>query len=286
MIIKTVEVLNQSVGIYQIRKWILDTLGGEMKLFQSEIVDHCSSAKWGSKPTILKIIQNLLEDNLIEEHRENSKKGSKGGQPRKYYTKFLESRNKQNILRRFNTLVMEHSISDFHLRRLLDQRRKTEESELKEKIWRENKDIFGIAVNFYKNTPIILYPSYLWELFLVTSDNFKAKELAKKSFPAIGFTRSFDEEKYAIFDFEVEKKTLTVYGYSFTTFIEPSKDTHDNISICLILKEPWDENKKLDNIPKEVCRWFRIIRDLIREDKDIIHILEEMDKIRVIFQEL
>ncbi len=146
-----------------------------------------------------------------------------------------------------------------------------------------------MAVNFYSfktESPIILFPHYLWKLSLVSSDNFKAKKLAKKSFLSIGFTRSLEEDKFAIFNFEVEKKTLTVYGCSFTIIFEPDKESHDNFTICLILKQQGNENKKLDSIPEEVCGWFRTIRGLIRKDKDITTKLEEMDKIRGIIQEL
>lgn len=282
------EVINKTVGNYQIKKWVLSTLGEQVKLTQAEIVEYCSSAKWGSKPTILKIIRKLLEDNLIEEHRENSKKGSKGGQPRKYYIKLLESQKGKNVTKS-NIQVRELLVSDFQLRRLLDQSKKTRDSDQREEFWRKNKNIFGVAVNFYSfktESPIILFPHYLWKLSLVTSDNFKAKKLAKKSFLSIGFTRSLEEDKFAIFDFEVEKKTLTVYGCSFAIISEPDKVSHDNISICLILKHQWNENKKLDSIPEEVCGWFRTIRDLIRKDKDITIISEEMDKIRGIIEEL
>jgi hypothetical protein len=265
--------LTHSIANNQIKDWILATLRERDKLFQTEIVDYCSSIKWGSKPTILRFIREFLDCELIEEHSEKSKKGSKGGQPRKYYTLFNEPEKEHFGQKQFKSPV-ERDITNFQLRMLLDQNKKA--TDPSEDLWMKNKKVFGIAVNFHNfkaESPIILYPNYLWNQSLLSSGKFDGNALANKSFSAIG---------EQTFDFKIGKETFVVLGYTFGTEGDspPPLGGLEYLSICLILKEQWTDSRKNERIPDKIIEWFQTISQLFRENKDFSVIIREIDKIK------
>lgn len=70
-----------------IQNWVVEQVSIKGKLYQTEILSYCGKKmEWGSKPTILKVIQQLLDEQLINEYKEPRLPNSPGGQPRKYYT--------------------------------------------------------------------------------------------------------------------------------------------------------------------------------------------------------
>ena len=170
------------------------------------------------------------------------------------------------------------TIGGFDKKKIIDDLEKISENE----VWEKNDRIsIGLVSSFFDQVkgpiPLIVYPEKL------RSSEAMLANLSDRSFSTLGFVSNPEEDKHAIFRFQIGGEKCAVFGYAFAFENPEARGGQENLSLCFVIRPPYGNLENLNKFLTELVEHSQQIRKLMKEQADVKVVEKEMEKTRNFF---